>query len=96
MTYPIAEAPEWLRLLVGLLILGSPFILAAFAAGVALGRRGWTEAIERSIVVWHGDEKDAVISYRGTEAMVARKVKEGHAQCCALEYAKALEVKEGR
>ncbi len=76
MIYEINEAPEWLRVLAGLLILASPFILAAFAAGVMWGRAGWVEAVDHSIVVWHGDEKDAVIRYRGSEAVVERKVKD--------------------
>lgn len=73
MTYDYNQVPEWLRVLVGLLILAAPFSLVGFAAGVAWGRRGWVEAVARSIVVWHGEEKDAVISYRGSAAVVMGK-----------------------
>ena len=72
MTFPVNEAPEWVTVVVGLAILASPLIIAAFAAGVAWGRRGWTKATQRHVTVWSGDEKDAVISYLGSAATVER------------------------
>lgn len=50
------------------------FLLAplavAFVAGIRFGRKGFVEAVDRDVVIWVGDRKDAVIRWSGSEAAV--------------------------